>query len=666
VLDRRFPVAWRQFLSPRRRCLALAACVLLAAATSAETINTAPPPVEAFATLAAQTEVALTPDGHRLAWIDQQQAQPRVVMFDVLTRKTARVLAVPRRVDLEGLYWNDNATLLIEVCAMQKDRLLTFYGLPGFDNGTSRHCYIIAADVSGGPIRNLPSEGEFSEARFLQGNLTKPHTVIMSTYGPCKSAVGRCLLEVDTQTGKGTVIKVGNRFTLRFIVDRDGRPVAREDWDWQKHEYRVFALFNDMEDGIREIFHTKDTEQPRLRELLPDGSALVLLAANGHSHRAAWAVPLDGSPMKLLAEDPDADITITYADRYTGATVGVYESGSKGKVRWLEAAAEHRYEVLERAFPGQPVQVYGWTADGTKTIALVSSPSRPPIYYLVDFTSQRADIVAEEFPALAGVQLGEARQITYRARDGTSIPAYLTMPPAKPTGASPLVVLPHDGPNERDYFLFSYLAQFLATRGYVVLQPQFRGSEGFGEAFRVAGYRQWGGLMQDDVTDGVKAMIEQGVADPHHICIVGSGSGGYSGYVALAGAAFTPDLYRCAVSINGITDLPALMRQVVPDRSRAVSTSQSAWDEHVGAPNDPALATKSPINSVKEIKIPVLIAYGAGAVPSEQSKRMASALRAAGKSVTAVEIPGEDNWQERTDALLLVNREIEKFLKEHL
>jgi dipeptidyl aminopeptidase/acylaminoacyl peptidase len=227
-------------------------------------------------------------------------------------------------------------------------------------------------------------------------------------------------------------------------------------------------------------------------------------------------------------------------------------------------------------------------------------------------------------------------------------------------------VLPHDGPNQRDYFLYHYLVQFLATRGYVVLQPQFRGSEGFGEAFLVAGYRQWGGLMQDDVTDGVKAMIEQGVADPHHICIVGSGSGGYSGYVALAGAAFTPDLYRCAVSINGITDLPALMRQVVPDRSRAVSTSQSAWDEHVGAPNDPALATKSPINSVKEIKIPVLIAYGAGAVPSEQSKRMASALRAAGKSVTAVEIPGEDNWQERTDALLLVNREIEKFLKEHL
>jgi dipeptidyl aminopeptidase/acylaminoacyl peptidase len=108
------------------------------------------------------------------------------------------------------------------------------------------------------------------------------------------------------------------------------------------------------------------------------------------------------------------------------------------------------------------------------------------------------------------------------------------------------------------------------------------------------------------------------------------------------------------------------MRERVPDRSRAVSTSQSAWSERIGAPNDPALATRSPINSVKEVKIPILIAYGAGAVPSEQSKRMAAALRAAGKSVTTVEIPGEDNWQARTDALVLVYREIEKFLREHL
>ncbi len=664
MLDRFRVIVSGEILAPARRCLSRAACCLLAGAVSAATTSAAPPPLEAFAALPAQIDPALTPDGHHLAWFDQQQRRPRVVMFDVSAGKTERILAVPDSVDLERLYWNDNNTLLIHVCAMQKD-ILSHYGIV-LDSPATRHCYFLAADPGGGPVRNLPGEGGFVEAQLVRGYLTKPHTVIMSTYGPCRSAIGRCLLEVDTQTGKSTIIKVGTEFTLRFIVDRDGRPVAREDWDWRRHEYRVLALSNDLDGGVREIFHTNDTQQPHLRELLPDGSALVLLAANGRSLQAAWAVPLDGSPVKLLAEDPEADITVTYPDRYTGLTAGVYASGSRSKVHWLQAAAEHRYQVVERSFPGQTVEVYDWTADGTKAIGLVRSPSKPPIYYLVDFTTHRADIAAEEFPALAGIQLGEVTEITYRARDGVLIRAYLTIPPAKSSGPSPLVVLPHDGPADRDYFLFNVMVQFLATRGYAVLQPQFRGSSGFGEAFREAGYRQWGGLMQDDVTDGVRAMVEQGVADPHRICIVGEAAGGYSGYVALAGAAFTPELYACAVSVNGITDLPALARELMPDRFRGSSTSRSVWNERIGAPNDPALAARSPINSVSSIRIPVLIAYGAGSVPTDQSKRMISALRAAGKRITAVEVPGEDIWRERTDTRILVYREIEKFLAEHL
>jgi dipeptidyl aminopeptidase/acylaminoacyl peptidase len=187
---------------------------------------------------------------------------------------------------------------------------------------------------------------------------------------------------------------------------------------------------------------------------------------------------------------------------------------------------------------------------------------------------------------------------------------------------------------------------------------------GFGDAFREAGYRQWGGLMQDDVTDGVRAMIEQGIADPRRICIVGAS---YGGYAALAGAAFTPDLYSCAASINGVTDLPALMREVVPIYAVA-STSLSDWKAHIGAPNDPALSAKSPINSVKSIKIPILIVYGTGdgIVPNEQSERMARALSAAGKSVTIAKLPGEDHWLSRSDTRIQVLRQLDSFLKDHL
>jgi len=191
------------------------------------------------------------------------------------------------------------------------------------------------------------------------------------------------------------------------------------------------------------------------------------------------------------------------------------------------------------AVGGERTKAWAYPLDGAA--AKVGSRSAPATYYMVDFRKGTADIIDEDYPALAAVPLGTTESIWYKARDGADIPAYVTAPPGVPAKNLPMVVLPHDGPESRNYpSHFDWMAQFLATRGYVVFQPQFRGSTGFGEKHRKAGYRQWGGLMQDDITDGVKALIEQHVADPRRICIVGTG---YGGYAALAGAAFTPDVY---------------------------------------------------------------------------------------------------------------------------
>jgi cephalosporin-C deacetylase-like acetyl esterase len=200
----------------------------------------------------------------------------------------------------------------------------------------------------------------------------------------------------------------------------------------------------------------------------------------------------------------------------------------------------------------------------------------------VDFSAGTADIVWEQYPDLAGATLGEVRTISYQARDNATIPAYVTIPPGVKPENLPLVVLPHGGPEARDYPTFDWQAQFLATRGYAVLQPQFRGSTGFGEEYRKAGYRQWGGVMQNDITDGVKALIEQGLADPRRICIFGAS---YGGYAALAGAAFTPGLYACAVSVNGISDLPGLIGQI-ERRSGAGSDALAMAAYHIGSPFD--------------------------------------------------------------------------------
>jgi dipeptidyl aminopeptidase/acylaminoacyl peptidase len=616
-----------------------------------------PVPPEAFGNMPAESDVVLSPDGRWLAWTDRTESKPRIVMFDLPGGKIQRVLAVPERVKVRDLQWSDGETLIITLSETTESK---------YSKDTSRENFrTIAADVSGGNSRMLPlrdpdfpnRKGNVIPAGLISIRASNPHTVVMATGYVCS-----CLLEVDTRTGKYTIIKNGNDYTTDWVVDRNGRPMAREDWDWRHHAYKLVALNGEK---AKEILRKDDSEHPQIAGLLADGSAVVLLAANGRSHQAVWAIPLDGSTAKLIAEDPTADITNVFTDPYTGAIIGIYVSGSVSDVRWLEPPAQLRQDVLQRAFPGRHVHVYGWSADGTKTLASVETPSSPPIYYVVDFSTHRADIAGEEYPALAGVPLGQVKEISYKARDGTSIPGYLTLPATKTAEPIPLVVFPHGGPQSRDYLEFNWLAQFLASRGYAVLQPQFRGSTGFGDAFREAGYRQWGGLMQDDVTDGVHAMIDQGIADPHRICIVGAS---YGGYAALAGAAFTPDLYSCAVSIAGVSDLPALMREEVPLYEGTISNSMSDWKAHIGGPNDSNLATKSPINAVKAIKIPILIVYGTGdsVVPTAQSEKMAQALKSAGKSVSVAVLPGEDHWLSRTETRVQVLKELEAFLRLHL
>ncbi|HEY2145653.1 MAG TPA: prolyl oligopeptidase family serine peptidase, partial [Steroidobacteraceae bacterium] len=201
-------------------------------------------------------------------------------------------------------------------------------------------------------------------------------------------------------------------------------------------------------------------------------------------------------------------------------------------------------------------------------------------------------------------------------------------------------------------------------RGYLVLQPQFRGSTGFGEEFRKAGIHQWGFLMQDDVTDGVKAMIDQHLADPHRVCIAG---GSYGGYAALAGAAFTPDLYACAISINGVFDLPLL--QVYEEKhSGELSDTVLYWREHIGSSQDPRLAEKSPGRHAASVNAHVLLLQSTDdtVVPVEQADAMAASLRLANKQVKLVKMAGDDHWLSNAATRVQVLQEMDIFLQSNL
>jgi dipeptidyl aminopeptidase/acylaminoacyl peptidase len=622
-------------------------------------VRAAAPPAEAYGAMPAESHVVLNPEGQYLAWMQLKGDKPQVVIYDVLAHKVQRMMSFPSNGSLRGMIWGDSGILLVSFSET--------------DAGSDpKHAFTVhlttALDAKGGEGRVLPAKGDrgvgmAASATLVSAITSKPHTALMAS--------GSVLMEVDTLTGQAATIKWGNSFTQDWVVDRGGKPVAREDWDWLKQAYRVYALHGET---VKEILRKDDSSHPLLAGLLPDASAVVVLAANGRPYQAAWAYPLDGSAPRIVAEDPEADVSSYFTDPNTGAIVSVYVNGSKNYVHWLDPAAQQRFDALRHTFAGRDAIPYTWTADGTKALVEVDSPVSPPVYYLVDFAAHKADIAAEEYPQLAKADMGEFRQLTYKARDGTDIPAYLTLPVGKAAGAVPMVVLPHAGPNWRDHPDFNWMVQFLASRGYAVLQPQFRGSTGYGEAFREAGYRQWGGLMQDDVTDGVHAMVEQGIADPKHICIAGIS---YGGYVALAGAAFTPKLYACAISIEGVTDLRRLEELRVPvafgtpatfgGSVRAVSAAASYWKERIGAEGDSSLDTKSPINSVDKIEIPVLIIYsGASSGDAQQSGRMAEAMAKAGKQATVVKLPGDSHWLSRSETRTQVLTEMETFLKAHL
>ena len=307
-----------------------------------------------------------------------------------------------------------------------------------------------------------------------------------------------------------------------------------------------------------------------------------------------------------------------------------------------------------------------WDLAKDKLIVVVDGPRQPTAYYYLNRTTHEATQLASTYPDLSEADLGEMKPWPYKARDGLDIPAYLTLPPGKAAKNLPVVVMPHGGPGARDMLGFDWMAQFFANRGYAVLQPNFRGSTGYGQKFEEAGYGQWGLKSQDDITDGVKKLIADGIADPKRICIVGAS---YGGYAALAGAAFTPDLYACAVSFAGVSDIAKMLRSDASDFG-SDSWAVSEMNRSIGNRYDDSgkLAATSPARHADSIKCPVLLLHGAGdtTVRIEQSEEMRDALQDAHKSVAYVRFEGDSHYMLLADTRIRVLKETEAFLAKNI
>ena len=347
----------------------------------------------------------------------------------------------------------------------------------------------------------------------------------------------------------------------------------------------------------------------------------------------------DGSRKTVLRDAVgDPDRIIRALEKPHGAPVGAFIAGGKPHTVFFdEGSAEARlYRSLEAAFPGSSVAITSKTRDGSLALVEVRSDRDPGSFYLFDTVNKKASFLLARRDWIDPGKMAEERPIELKARDGLALHGFLTIPHGSNGKNLPMVVLPHGGPfGSADAWGFDSETQILASAGYAVLQVNFRGSSGYGRAFTQAGAREWGGKMQDDVTDATQWAVGQGIADPARICIYGAS---YGGYAALEGVAKEPSLYKCAAGYVGVYDLPLMFSK---GDTRELESGRNYMHDWIGEPSE--LGKVSPVNQAASIKVPVFLAAGGEdeRAPIEHSERMEKALRAAGVPVETMFIRTE-------------------------
>ncbi len=503
----------------------------------------------------------------------------------------------------------------------------------------------------------------FSDLRApIPGDQDSGRMVIRS--GPYRGGPLVNVYRVDLNNGRTRTKVEGNSRTRTFLLDRNGEARVRLDVDERKNQWRLFML---DKDGDRMLSSgVSPTGGMGVVGLTPVGEIAIVDRYKGRTADVLYSLHPESGVRTLLAEHARYDVDSVLVDPWTGEVVGARLVEKMSTQRFFDPELSKVLTALKKKLPGANVVLDTWSADRQHFIALIERPGDAGGYYLYSSTTGDLLLLGLAYPQLKPADIGIRQEIEYKSKDGTAIPAYLTLPDENMRTRRPLVVLVHGGPASRDTLSFDWWASYLASRGYAVIQPNYRGSSGYGRAWQEAGYRQWGQLMQDDVADAVHALVRAGVADPARVCIVGAS---YGGYAALVGGTRDPDLFRCVASIAGVADLPKMLA-IETIQTGKDSATVDWWTMLIGSRRDDRkqLEAVSPAYQAAAVKAPVLLIHGEldTVVPIGQSERMASALKSAGKVVKFVRFPGEDHWLSDAPTRIRMLEELESFLAEHL
>jgi dipeptidyl aminopeptidase/acylaminoacyl peptidase len=596
----------------------------------------------------------ISPDGKYLAFI-----KPWKDTRNVWVKKTgepfsaARLMTTETKRPVAGFLWSRDSKYLGFVKDHDGDENFNLYAV---DPAAA-----VPAGAEAPPARDLTGL-KGVRVQLVHAPKTEPGVLYVGINDRDKA--WHDLYKVNLATGEKTLIRKNTDRIAGWEFDvKDQLRLAERSADSGETEIlRVDA------NGFNKIYSCEIFETCGALRFHKDGKRVYLMHNKGALDLVSLELmdvatgklePVESDPQKrvdfggaLFSERTDDLILTSYVD-------------DKTRVYFKDKAFEADYKWLQSKLPGREIGLGSHTTDENLWVVGAGSDTEPGETYLWDRKAKKLDLqyrIREKLPREA---LASMQPIRYKSSDGLEIPAYLTLPKGVPAKALPTLVIPHGGPWARDNWGYNPLAQFFANRGYAVLMPNFRGSTGFGKKFLNAGNGEWGKLMQDDVTYGVKHLIAEGIADPKRIAILG---GSYGGYATLAGVAYTPDLYRAAVDIVGPSNLITLLEAIPPYWEAGRKMMYGRMADPNTAEGKKWLAERSPLNSADKIKTPLMVVQGANdpRVNKREADQIVVALRDRKFPVEYLVAPDEGHGFQRPVNNMAMFMAAEKFLAKHL
>jgi dipeptidyl aminopeptidase/acylaminoacyl peptidase len=623
----------------------------------------------AFGAREGVLSMSLSPNGRLIALVQPNStAGAQILVVDTAD-------PTPRRIG-----GSDGADMRLAGCVFISDARLvcTLYGIGNLDRGLIPVTRLFAVGVDGANVAPLGERNSMSQLYFrsyggdlidLSGGEGEGSVLMQQQFVPEQSTgtilsrrrEGLGVVRLNTRTLNSTVVEEPRRDAVSFLTDGRGRVrmigIRQYTGTDQATSRTIYQYRRAGRDNWESFGSYDESTGEGLVPAAVDPDLDVAYAfARLNGRYALYRVSLDGSLRRELVAsnervDVDSLITIGRRRRVVGASFAT----ERRQAIYFDPELQRLAQQLHRSIPNQPIiNFIDSSEDESRLLILAGSDADPGQYYLYDRAARSLTPVLPARPELAGVALATVRPITYRAGDGTEIPGYLTLPPGSDGRGLPAIVMPHGGPGSRDEWGFDWLAQFFANRGFAVLQPNFRGSAGYGdEWYQQNGFRSWRTAI-GDVNDAGRWLVAQGIADPSKLAIFGWS---YGGYAALQSSVLDPNLFKAAVAVAPVTDLDLA-------RDAYVRTSiNNLVRDFFGT--GPHIAEGSPARNAERIRIPVLLFHGDRDlnVDVQHARLMDSRLRSAGGSSELIVYPRLDHQLDDSAARTDMLRRSEAFLR---